>query len=416
MCQPIDLLAEATPVAGTALLQAKQPMRLVVEKVERGSAGHLISEKIKIQSAEKAAGSGGGRTHRYADAASQVTRIEDEGVAVLIPGLGTELRAAQVAKNLEWLKSQGVPFECWIFIFNQNEAFPSDKSRFEPCKLVRHTGFWMSHVLAMPLNMTAKPWIVHMMDGIEPQSDVNLKTMIATMQTNGIAHASPTFDMAHGENPSVYPIMARQNRFAIGRVVDFVELHFDVFTRGYFACLQDSIDMDNTLGWGMDVLLPGMCGGSEHDWGILSQGSLGLFDRMSMKKRLSGSYNYDLAGAGMRQYMRKRPYVARPIFKTLRELKAAPPTEAPTTAAPTTVAPTTEAPTEAPSTEAPTAAPTTAAPTAAPTDTPTIAPMAAPATAAPTAAPTTEAPIKEAAIMAAIMEVPTGAPTEARKV
>merc|ERR1719329_1624980 len=51
------------------------------------------------------------------------------------------------------------------------------------------------------------------------------------------------------------------NRHSVGRKVDFIELHMDLFSRRYFACLQDAVDANNTLGWGMDFMLPGLCGG-----------------------------------------------------------------------------------------------------------------------------------------------------------
>merc|ERR1712032_1163671 len=119
---------------------------------------------------------------------------EKEGVAVVVPGLGSEIRALQVEKNLQWLKNQSIPFDCWIFVYRTEAEFSLDASRFEPCHVSRHLGFWMGHVLAMPLNMTNKPWIVHMMDSIEPQQDVNLKLLIRIMVANGLGFASPTFD------------------------------------------------------------------------------------------------------------------------------------------------------------------------------------------------------------------------------
>ena len=42
--------------------------------------------------------------------------------------------------------------------------------------------------------------------------------------------------------PTPYAIMARNSSFNIGRFTDFVELHLSLFSRPYFACLQDSLD------------------------------------------------------------------------------------------------------------------------------------------------------------------------------
>merc|ERR1719408_342174 len=114
----------------------------------------------------------------------------------VVPGLGTVERAVQVQKNIAWLVKQGVPFECLVFVYRTEQELPLTEFNFQPCRVIRHPGFWMSHVLAMPLNITSKPWILHMMDGIEPQASVSLKMMFRTMLFNGLGHAAPTFDVA----------------------------------------------------------------------------------------------------------------------------------------------------------------------------------------------------------------------------
>jgi len=264
---------------------------------------------------------------RFAAAAQEVAaQVEKEGVAVVIPGLGSEARAVMVERNLAWLKRQGIPFDCWIFVYRDSEDFPLTASRFEPCRVVRHPGFWMSHLLAMPLDMTNKPFVLHLMDGIEPQLDVNLTTMISTMVANGLGHASPTFDNRYKSEPYIephYQLMARQDNNNVGRFVDFVELHMDMFTREYFACLQDNIDNENLLGWGMDRLLPALCGGSV-DKSEVDAGRLGLMDQMTMVKRLEGSYDRDAAFSGFVRYVSKHPSTPGPTFSTLGVLEAPP--------------------------------------------------------------------------------------------
>jgi hypothetical protein len=259
-------------------------------------------------------------SRRYARLEREVKDVEETGFAVVIPGLGTYYRAALVAQNLKWMKEQDIPFECWIFVYPSEEEFPLLESRFEPCQLVRHPGYWMAHVLAMPLNVTKKPWVIHMLDGVAPNRDVNLTNMFQIMRANSLGHAAPTFDTENATYVPQYPLMARQANVTIGRFVDFIELHFDVFSRRYFACLQDNIDSDNTLGWGMDLLLPALCGGFVRDSEV-DAGQLGLLDQMTMEKKFKGGYEHSEAGQQMNLYLGKHPGIQRPGFKTLGELE-----------------------------------------------------------------------------------------------
>jgi len=257
----------------------------------------------------------------YSSLEQQVQPIEKEGVAVLIPGVGNLERAAQVETNLQWLKKQGVPFECWMYVWKPEKKLPLDASRFAPCQLIRHPGFWMDHILALPLNMTKKPAVIHMMDSSEPQPDVNLSRMLSTMVVNGLGALSPTFNDTSAYTAGTYPSMFRQPDRKTGRFVDFIELHFVAFSRKYFACLQDHIDPENPLGWGFDLLLPSFCGGSKHVSEI-NVGRMGLMDQMTMVKKKYGSYSYDKASKGMRDFVGKHPGVPHPEFVDTGELKA----------------------------------------------------------------------------------------------
>lgn len=275
-------------------------------------------------------------TKRYSCLEKQVQSVEDDGVAVIIPGLGSEERLPIVKKNLMWLKSQGVPFECWIYVYRSEEEFPLNVSDLEPCHVKRHIGFWMGHVLALPLNETSKPWVLHMMDGVEIQPDVKLSEISRIMQVNNLGHATPTWKFDENEPHyndgidlrrqvvgqfSYYTVMESVPSSKIGRFVDFVELHVDVFSRRYFACLQDNIDVDNTLGWGMDAMLPGLCGGSVQP-PKAANGRVGLLDHMHMKKLFGGAYNYDQAEAGYVNYVSAHSEILIPDIKTLGELNA----------------------------------------------------------------------------------------------
>lgn len=318
------------PAAGSGLLQVQTRRQM---KRNDDDEGETLPLQPQDAASERAPSCG----RKFACLEKQVSNIESDGVAVVIPGLGSQERILQVVKNIAWLKTQDVPFECWIFIYrSQQELNLGDKSRFSPCNLVWHPGEkWMAHVLAMPLNMTTKPWVLHMLDSIEPQSDVQLQQMQRIMRANSLGHLAPTFDLRQYPDPhypSPYEIMARNLTANIGRFTDFVELHLSLFSRPYFACLQDNID-DNVLGWGIDRLLPGLCGGSIAGAEV-EAGAIGLLDHMTMKKQGRGSYDYIQATEDMKKWVRRHNTIKITTYTNLGELKAPPlPEKAP--AAPT---------------------------------------------------------------------------------
>eukprot|EP00928_Gymnodinium_smaydae_P063773 TRINITY_DN4726_c0_g1_i1.p1 TRINITY_DN4726_c0_g1~~TRINITY_DN4726_c0_g1_i1.p1 ORF type:complete len:332 (-),score=30.09 TRINITY_DN4726_c0_g1_i1:320-1222(-) len=244
---------------------------------------------------------------QYSLSEEQVVDVEEEGIAVIIPGVSNKERADLVARNIHWLHSQGLPFDCWMFVYLSVEELPLNEADFQPCHIVRNEGYWLDHVLAFPLNMTKKPWILHLMDSNEPQSDVNLREMISIMRANRLGHSGLTFDPTgpdYYERP--YRIMDKQRENKIGRFVDFIELHFSMFSRKYFACFQDNIDTDNVMGWGMDMTLPYLCGGSQVG-SVMMAGRLGLIDKMTVVKHDSRSYSADKAQKQLRAYKRKHP-------------------------------------------------------------------------------------------------------------
>jgi hypothetical protein len=255
---------------------------------------------------------------RFARAARQVPpeEILEDGVAVVWPGLGEESRAQLVRKNIQWLKKQGIPFDCWIFVYKSEKEFALNEADYAPCNITRHQGYWMSHVLEMPLSLTKMPFILHILDSVEPQADVNLKSMFQIMRANSLGAASATFPSISDIPHATYPLMIRNESFEVGRQVDFIEYHFTIFTREYFACLQDKIDANNTLGWGMAQVVPYLCGGSSFG-SVEKNGNMGLLDDRTFKRLMAGSYNYSMARAQMKGYMSKFPDAHHPLFQVL---------------------------------------------------------------------------------------------------
>eukprot|EP00928_Gymnodinium_smaydae_P096864 TRINITY_DN863_c1_g1_i1.p1 TRINITY_DN863_c1_g1~~TRINITY_DN863_c1_g1_i1.p1 ORF type:complete len:332 (-),score=37.47 TRINITY_DN863_c1_g1_i1:28-960(-) len=257
---------------------------------------------------------------QYAQAEQRLLDIEKEGFAVVIPGVANQERADLVARNIKWLRGQSLPFECWMYVYLSVEELPLNASDYEPCNIVRHEGFWMGHILALPLNTTRKPWVLHLMDSIEPQDSVNLKELTQIMLSNDLGMSSPTFDHSlGGVLHDYFPIMFRQTNKSIGRFVDYIELHFNVFSRNYFSCLQDNIAMDNLMGWGMAKLLASLCGGAQDP--IVNAGRMGLIDKMTMKKWWGGSYDYADARKQMESYFHKHSEAQRTTYSTLGDLR-----------------------------------------------------------------------------------------------
>lgn len=206
-----------------------------------------------------------------------VSRGLEEGISVIVPGLGEYQRADLVQRNIAWIKAQNIPFDCTIFVYRADEEkFPLKKERFAPCKLVRHWGFWADHLRAFPLNQTRYKYVLHLLDSIQPADTLRLQRMIDIMKVNNLSHAAPTIP-GYGR----FTIMAKHQGVSPGRLVNYIELQMDMFTREYFACLQDVADDKNNMGWGLSEALPKLC-----------PGALGLIDDMTMAKRYMFSYNY----------------------------------------------------------------------------------------------------------------------------
>mmetsp|Transcript_3490 Transcript_3490/g.5650 ORF Transcript_3490/g.5650 Transcript_3490/m.5650 type:complete len:341 (+) Transcript_3490:34-1056(+) len=220
-----------------------------------------------------------------------VSQGAEDGIAVIVPGLGDYERAQLVLQNIAWLKAQNVPFECTIYVYLSADDFPLVEKTYAPCRLIRHPGYWMEHIKAFPLKQTRRRWVLHMMDSIKPDKNVHLRRMIDIMKANDLGHAAPTFH----KHPW-HPVMVSQNKTRPGRDVSFIELQMDVFSRDYFACMQDAASDENGMGWGIDMVLPALC---------QNYGKMGLFDGMTVRKKFWGSYNKGDARKSMTAFLER---------------------------------------------------------------------------------------------------------------
>merc|ERR1719387_214514 len=122
------------------------------------------------------------------------------------------------------------------------------------------------------------------MDGVVIKA-VDLRRMIDAMVANDLVHAAPAL---HHERSTHFQQMAPHKGF--GRSVMWIDYHFDLFTRGQFACLQDLVtdkqEDFNHHGWVECQIEPHVC-----------KGNLGILDIMGVSKKAGGfketsSYNW----------------------------------------------------------------------------------------------------------------------------
>jgi len=189
----------------------------------------------------------------------------EEGVLALMPAPPNG-RIDNLKKTIRWLNRQDVPIDCIVYETKDNKLGAYQPSFLKACKVIKATGQrWMDHILEMPLSLTKRPYVLHIMDNIEVQ-EVDLRRMITAMIENDLVRASPAL---YGKFvfPQVMP------HLGFGRKVVAAEFQFDLFTRENFACLQDLVNSKGTrkrkvranrFGWwameAMTVACPGDVG------------------------------------------------------------------------------------------------------------------------------------------------------------
>lgn len=213
----------------------------------------------------------------FRDAEKQMNQKDlQDGVFVFIPG-ATNSRMENLKHTLAWLQTQTVPIECMIFKYQELSV---SEDEVKPCKFVNSTGFWMDHLMRVPLHLTKMKYILHVLDGLVIEK-LDLRRMMDIMEDNNLVHAAPAL-YGKGIYPRQYKAMMPHLGF--GRKVGFVELHVDMFKRDNFACLQDILDMKdgtgrtiNHAGWCVDFMMPSVC-----------KGELGVIDVMKVYKKYRG--------------------------------------------------------------------------------------------------------------------------------
>jgi hypothetical protein len=233
-------------------------------------------------------------------------------VLVVVPGLGEAKRVNLTLNSLESLRRSVLDessFACLVYVYKP-EIFEEVKGRMQHlCEVVFNRGMWTSHMKSVPPLTDLTPTetaaaaspstvspalrqlargVTHvavMMDDVDV-ADLDLLRFVALMDFTGFGVASPCFPNEH------YGVMRKRCDCVYHRT-DFINVLFTVFTRRVWQCWQDHIDpVENSLGWGMDAAVAGLCN--------TTSGILDVFEshhRGSTKSRLynGGEANRQMA-------------------------------------------------------------------------------------------------------------------------
>lgn len=217
----------------------------------------------------------------------------DQGVLVVIPGLGTSDRAASVKKNMEWLKTQGVPYRCLIYIYNDLQLDPATVA---PCEIVREAGYWITHMLQVKEHgVQPGERVVVWIDSVQLEADASLRSILDIMSANcvdAMALADNVRSVHH-----TFGIM-KQVPGSTGRLVNYIEPNFNIFTSRAFSCYLGLMDVQvNDLGWGVDDVFPYQCTG----------GVVAVLDKWGQYKLQIGAYDYSQACGQKETYFNMHP-------------------------------------------------------------------------------------------------------------
>ncbi|CAE8611665.1 unnamed protein product [Polarella glacialis] len=188
--------------------------------------------------------------------------------------------------------AEGLPWDCKIYVYENDIELPLNESGFALCEIVRHQGAWMDHWRVFA--PSDKPYVAQWLDSMQLDPNVNMKRMIATMAKNNLQLISPAYNSSYWE--LMHPAALPRKDNAIGRVTDFVEFQVSIFSRASFRCLQSVIEETPTihLGWGVHFIFPKLCGAR-----------VGILDVMTQSKwRKEKLYDGKEAGREMVETLR----------------------------------------------------------------------------------------------------------------
>merc|ERR1712232_1103203 len=97
-------------------------------------------------------------------------------------------------------------------------------------------------------------------DNVIPAQNVDIQTMVSTIQTYNLDVLSLSYDPPDkgGNSP---PMMKKSPNEDFGRLTNFVEFNFALMKSQSFHCLQEIINVAvNRYGWGVYMVFPAACG------------------------------------------------------------------------------------------------------------------------------------------------------------
>ncbi|CAJ1389089.1 unnamed protein product, partial [Effrenium voratum] len=240
-------------------------------------------------------------------AVSAVAAVDTQGASaelvVLVPGLRNFQRAQQLRSSLDWLRHQNLSFHCVVYSYKDYIQLPVTSEFLEPCSLQIHRGAWMDHLKLRVPEIDRAKYVLHWIDSIVPGPNLDLKTMMRVMEEQSFQLLSPSFRSepsllevtATGEVSSLLEtkdqvFMTQMANRHSGRVLEWLEFQFSLFSREAFLCKQQFIRNHSDiihLGWGVDMVTPRAC-----------SMKVGIFDSMTMRKnRLDSESSYDYKAA-----------------------------------------------------------------------------------------------------------------------
>lgn len=163
----------------------------------------------------------------------------EDGVLIIIPGLGQRERAALVLGNLAWVRAQGIPFRCVIYVYVSEIELPMPPQVYAPCLIIRNKGYWMNHLKAVPLpSIFTLERVVVWLDAVVIDKTGSLRSILSTMSANCL-HSMALTDAPASPHHASGNLMQHPG---IGRVSDYAETLLQFYTKSAFICYQGLLD------------------------------------------------------------------------------------------------------------------------------------------------------------------------------
>ena len=209
-------------------------------------------------------------------------------ILVVVPGHGEPTRTHVVQSNLRRIAAMRVITSCLMFVYGSKITDADLMARYQSCRFVRQSGFWMHHLNAVPAaDVKDHDYTLLMIDGVEMNPDVDLLMLARIMEANCLSLAGPSCPSCKSKL-LIRPVRDKA-AFVVGRRVQYLDPQIQLYTASAFLCLQRLIkhvglEADPT-GWSIGTLSTSFC-----------SNRVGVVDSMGVEKIYSKStYNWTAA-------------------------------------------------------------------------------------------------------------------------